>query len=881
MDQVLGLLWRMSYRAAVVITIVLLIRGIILRRFPKKYAFGLWGIVALCLVFPPVGIVSSMSLFNIVPDGDEVVQMLSVQMEEEKRSGGLEKNKGMPDTDQETFVESHGKSNSSQSSGDESGNKNSKQASIQDGSQNGTDWEEQETGNKNNVSNALKQKEVSGESTGQGRSLKPLLFWGWMAGALVLLLWNLVGWLKIKKQVKWAVLTEDNVYECEGIPGPFVLGVVLPKIYIPFHIEEEARQYILAHERYHIKRRDYLTKIAAVVILAVYWFHPLVWAAYVLMSRDMEMSCDEYVLAGKDSQVRVKYSESLLAFATNRHSWKPQRMAFDAHSTKRRIKNVLVEKKQKRYMGIVFCFVTVIVGAVLLTQGTKNETGDSKQETVAEEDLTELTVFVERASFMGFQEGWYGELLKQKFHVKLNITPYFENGTKDILSKSDILVWGDEDSSWLESINYQSAKEQGKLLPLSDGEYGHALAVSDAYHDDIFYTWDLRYDLYQKCGSPQIADWDDLREVLKNMQKQYVGKKKVYGASIWSEFDETNLFFAQILCSGYFGLASNDFVLYNNEGYTVDIFEKEGPYIQALRFLNQLYRDGLLDPDSRTNTFKAVCAKVEKGQILWSLADYAGSRVYNTEEHIKEGTEMYPVVPDNAVLAAYQTVTNKPVISVNANSQYGDLCKQVVEYICSPLGMMEMTYGPEGVCWYYDKAGKAHLTETGQNCYESESRWKSVIETDEEKYSMYNGMKFQDGYPQLLFQPYMPGDINTDTGEKYEAKYWESYVSKKEAGSSLWETWKDVNHTTQIQTYLEQRGDYILYSEDDFEDGKKPKSWKSVSKIVVAGSWDAVYASSEQEFQNCVYAMINKAYKAGYQECMAYSDEQVEEWSKE
>lgn len=874
MEKIMVLLWDLSYKAAIVISIVLLIRGIILKKFPRKYAFWLWSVVAFCLLFP-IDIVSSLSLFNVVPDGEEAVQMLSVEKAKNQNIDASKQTKQEQNNGQETDLESDGKSNSVQADAamdKERGqieNKSLKQGTTQDGQQ--RDAVQKDTGKEFGVqiSNSLKQNETSTNNTEQKFSLYQLLFFAWITGTLVLLLWNLIGWLKIKKQVKSAVILENNVYECEGIPGPFVLGVVSPKIYIPFHIEEEVKQYILAHEQYHIKRRDHITKILAVVILALYWFHPFVWVAYILMCRDMEMSCDEYVLAGADNQVRVKYSESLLAFATNKRSLIPQRMAFDAHTTKRRIKNVLTEKKQKRYMGMIFGAIAVIVAVVLLTQGTGGDIEKSKRTAEKQEELTELTAFVELSSFAGLQEGWYGELLKQKFHVKLNIKP--SRGEENEIDGCDILIFSNDFT-----MNYQSAKEDGKLLPLSDGEYGRTITVSDAYHDDIFYTWDLRYDLYQQCGSPQIKNLDDFRKVLKRMKNLCQGEENVYGASIWSSFDETNLFYAKMLCSGYFGFNTKDFILYDNKGNTMGILEMGKPYIQSLEFLNQLYRDGLLDSKSRTNTYEDISAKAKKGQVLWSLTNYAGSELYNTEVNLSAGTAMYPVIPTDAKIAAFQTINNKPVIAVNTDTKHADLCKKVIDYIYSPLGMMEMTYGPEGVCWYYDEEGKAHLTETGRNCYE-EDGWEATIETDNKNYSAYDGMKFTDGLPRFIFTtPYMRDDINPDTGEKFEAKYWKSYTSKKDDNNPLWEAWKDENNATQIQTYIEERGEYVIYPTENMKDSKKPKSWDTVSKIIVEGSWDAVYADSEQAFRRCIANMVKKAEDAGYSKCVAYCKKQVE-----
>ena len=293
MEQIMNLLWNMSYRGAVVIIIVLLIRAVLLRKFPRKYAFWLWGVVGLCLLFP-AEIVSSVSIFNILPDGNQIVQMLPIQSAEENRDVVQEQDESIPNIGQEESIQNIGQeesvksdteSNSAQVDivSDEETEKNPDKSSMQDkaGVQNETQNEtvrvDQGTEDKDSGVRSLEQKENAGENKEPGIILYQLLFFGWMLGVLVLLLWNLAGWLRIKRQVKSAVLLEGNVYECEDIPGPFVLGIISPKIYIPFRIEEEIRKYILAHERYHIKRRDNWTKMIAVAVLTVYWFHPFVW----------------------------------------------------------------------------------------------------------------------------------------------------------------------------------------------------------------------------------------------------------------------------------------------------------------------------------------------------------------------------------------------------------------------------------------------------------------------------------------------------------------------------------------------------------------------------------------------------------------------------
>ena len=128
-----------------------------------------------------------------------------------------------------------------------------------------------------------------------------------------------------------------KIWECDCIPSPFVLGIFCPQIYIPFRMKEEEQQYILAHESWHIRRHDPLWKLIAFVLLAVYWWNPLAWIAFFYMTRDMEMSCDEAVLAQFGNQIKKGYSASLLAFAMERHPYSFAPVAFGEADAGRRI----------------------------------------------------------------------------------------------------------------------------------------------------------------------------------------------------------------------------------------------------------------------------------------------------------------------------------------------------------------------------------------------------------------------------------------------------------------------------------------------------------------------------------------------------------------
>ena len=115
-----------------------------------------------------------------------------------------------------------------------------------------------------------------------------------------------------------AVRLVDNIWVCENISSPFVVGVFRPKIYLPFRLPEEEKDFILCHEKHHIARKDNWFQLFAFFLVCIYWFHPLVWLSYFAMIRDMEMSCDEYVMSKSGKDIRAVYGRKLLGFAMNK-----------------------------------------------------------------------------------------------------------------------------------------------------------------------------------------------------------------------------------------------------------------------------------------------------------------------------------------------------------------------------------------------------------------------------------------------------------------------------------------------------------------------------------------------------------------------------------
>lgn len=208
----------------------------------------------------------------------------------------------------------------------------------------------------------------------------------WIAGMIVLLLYGILSYFKCRRMTVQAVHMEGNIWECDHLTTPFVLGIVRPRIYIPFHLSAEEKPYILAHETYHIKRGDPIVRLLAFVLLTFYWINPFVWLAYFLMIRDMEMSCDEAVLLQLGTKIRKAYSNSLLTFATGRKQVTFSPLAFGESDTSGRIKNILDFKKPKVW-GSFLAILAVILAAVFCLTGQKTE--DDTSASQSEQQVTD------------------------------------------------------------------------------------------------------------------------------------------------------------------------------------------------------------------------------------------------------------------------------------------------------------------------------------------------------------------------------------------------------------------------------------------------------------------------------------------------------------
>lgn len=191
----------------------------------------------------------------------------------------------------------------------------------------------------------------------------------WLAGIFVLFLYMLISCIMMRKVISCSVAVEENVRICDEINRPFLLGIIRPQIYLPSGIEKDKYEYIVAHEKMHIKRGDHIWKILGFFLLSIYWFHPLCWLAYYLFCKDVEFACDEKVISGRDSLWRANYCQTLLECSTDCRKVMFVPLGFGEVDVKERVKKVMGYKKTKISIAI---FLILICGITVIGFGTRH-----------------------------------------------------------------------------------------------------------------------------------------------------------------------------------------------------------------------------------------------------------------------------------------------------------------------------------------------------------------------------------------------------------------------------------------------------------------------------------------------------------------------------
>lgn len=203
----------------------------------------------------------------------------------------------------------------------------------------------------------------------------------WLVGLGAMVLYSLISYLYLRHKVKVSLLKSENIYFCDNIDTPFILGLIRPRIYLPSGISEADMEYVIQHERSHLKRKDHLWKPFGFALLSVYWFNPVLWLSYLLLCRDIELACDEKVIKNFDSHEKKGYSEALVSCSVHRRTVMACPLAFGEVGVKNRIKTVLNYKKPAFWLILAALIASIILGVCFLTDPLKKNEIDERLST--------------------------------------------------------------------------------------------------------------------------------------------------------------------------------------------------------------------------------------------------------------------------------------------------------------------------------------------------------------------------------------------------------------------------------------------------------------------------------------------------------------------
>lgn len=508
-----------------------------------------------------------------------------------------------------------------------------------------------------------------------------------------------------------------------------------------------------------------------------------------------------------------------------------------------------------------------------------------------------ITVFSQLANYSGEQAGWSADILLDKFNVVLNIVPDL-NGTYQTRMEAgdlgDIVVFGSNGDEYLNAVNAgllydwnedDLLAEYGPYIQehmsnalaqnanISGGTtygFGHGVASSKEDLQAFLYTWDVRWDLYKQLGYPEVKNYDDLLELFKDMKEICPtddNGNPTYAVSLWPDWDGDMVMYVKSTATAYYGYDELGIGLYDPEtGNYYDCLDVDGPYIEALRFYNKLYQNNLLDPDSMTATYDTMSEKVQAGGTFFSIFNYSGYMLYNTDEHLAEGKAMKALVPSEASPIVYgmDTLGSNRLWCIGAKTEYPELCMEIINYLCTPEGRLTMEYGPKGVCWDYDEEGNTYFTELGKACH-------ADITTSMEK-AGYKGT-FHDGQLQINNITWALDATNPESnGERYNCDYWASNLTAEV--SDIEQDWKDYTGCNTTDEYM-LTGNYTIAPASAFtatpKDGEFKTKWSQTTDCITTYSWNAIYAKDDAEFDSIVKEMIQKANEYYYEECLEWS----------
>ncbi|MCL2662494.1 MAG: hypothetical protein FWE83_04095 [Oscillospiraceae bacterium] len=557
--------------------------------------------------------------------------------------------------------------------------------------------------------------------------------------------------------------------------------------------------------------------------------------------------------------------------------------------------------KSKKLLAVLLVFVLLVPIIAGCTNGADQNgaqgDGEPGDGTVHTGEPIDLIIYSQLANFSGQMTGWGAEILRDKFNVNITIINNSVDGTFQTRMEGgflgDIVIFGNDgedyrDASaagllfnWEEDAllwdygsfiadNFMHALTKNKGITGILHGFGHSIAGNAGDHQAFYYYPHLRFDLYQQLGYPEINTLEDFIPVLAAMVELEPTTplgNKTYAVSSFTDWDGDMVMMVKSTAALY-GWEEFHIGLYCTQTQEWQgALQEGGEYLRALKFYNTLYQMGLYDPDSMTQTWDDIREKYLNGQAMFNIFSWIAD-FYNTEENMEAGRMMRPVLAADQVNLAdgLNVFGGNRVWSIGANSNYPELCMEIINWFATPEGVLSYNYGPKGVTWDLDENGEPFLTELGMTVHEDD---EETVITFLGYTGSYRVGEFQHNNTTWALDAVNP---ESPSGQTFNYTHWES-TELARVVRPIEQAWRDWSGFVKEDDFIRNNG-FTVAIASTYSESRKDRElitvWEQVINTVRQGSWRAIYANSDAEFDVHVARMIEDAYAFGYEQCVEW-----------
>jgi multiple sugar transport system substrate-binding protein/putative aldouronate transport system substrate-binding protein len=568
-------------------------------------------------------------------------------------------------------------------------------------------------------------------------------------------------------------------------------------------------------------------------------------------------------------------------------------------------------KKKLTLLLAITMSLSVMLGLASCGSGGGNRGGDG--------ELVDIIIYSQLANFSGVQSGWSAQILEDLFNVRVTIINEMDGTFATRMTDGflgDIVIFGSDGNQYRDAVesgmlldwekddllrdygpyineNMQAALQKNRDLSkrIYDDDdkgivhgFGFGVAGSPEDHDSHIYYPYLRWDLYQQLGKPPINTLEDFIPILLAMKEleplSEVGTQ-TYGVSSFPDWDDDMVMMVKATPALY-GWEEFGFGLYNVLTQEFQgCLEPDGEYIRSLRFYNTLNQLGLFDPDSMTQTFHDAAAKYRNGVSFWNIFTFVAED-FNKTSNLEAGRSLQcvPAADQKNLVEGLNIYGGSRVWAIGARTDHPELCMEIINWLCTPDGVLSNNLGPRGVTWDYDENGDTYMTPVGLLTREDRRTLITFMDVEQ---------AYQDGEFQHNNTTWNRDAINPDSasGDTFNWENWVTTIRNKPVTETeqSWRDWassysQNSQPVVTANEFLRNENKVAVSIGTPFSmasrDAELDTTWEQVKMSIRSGSWDAIYARSDQEFDDIIATMIRESHAYGYADCIAWIEEQAE-----